>query len=120
MPSKHDAEEWDREAAYHYVRRMIVAHQAKERPTDAPVAERLTVRKCCCDSGPLSVERFETALAALDEQAVIALGETYAGRYDTRELATAAIEWVATRNEVDKAFVGAVNALEVEEGADDE
>ena len=110
-------EEWDREAAYHYVRRMIVAHQAKERPTDAPVAERLTVRKCCCDTGPLSVERFETALAALEEQGVIALGDEYLGRYATRELATAAIEWVATRNEVDKQFVGAVNALEFEEGS---
>ena len=114
MPSKHDADAWDREAAYHYVRRMIVAHQAKERPTDAPVAERLTVRKCCCDSGPLSVDRFETALAALDEQAAIALGEEFVGRYDTRELATAAIEWVAGRDAVDKQFVGAVNGLEVE------
>ena len=119
MPSKHDAEEWDREAAYHYVRRMVINHQAKERPTDAPVAERLTVRKCCCDSGPLSVERYETALAALDEQAAIALGETYVGRYDTREMATDAIEWVAGRDEVDKAFVGAVNGLTFEEGSEE-
>ena len=29
--SADNAEAWDREAAYHYVRRMIVAHQAKER-----------------------------------------------------------------------------------------
>ena len=72
MPSKHDADAWDRQAAYHYVRRMIVAHQAKERPTDALVAERLTIRKCCCDSGPLSVERYETALAALEEPNVLA------------------------------------------------
>ena len=114
MPSKHDAEEWDREAAYHFVRRMVINHQAKERPTDAPVAERLTVRKCCCDSGPLSVDRYETALAALDEQAAIALGEEFVGRYDTRELATAAIEWVAGREAVDKQFVGAVNGLEVD------
>ena len=119
MPSEHDADAWDREAAYHYVRRMIVAHQAKERPTDAPVAERLTVRKCCCDSGPLSVERFETALAALEEQGVIALGDEYLGRFATRELATAAIEWVAGRDEVDKAFVGAVNGLTFEEGSEE-
>ena len=112
--SADNAGEWDREAAYHYVKRMIVAHQAKERPTDAPVAERLTVRKCCCDSGPLSVDRYETALAALDEQGVIALGEEFVGRYDTRELATAAIEWVAGREAVDKQFVGAVNGLEVD------
>ena len=117
--SADNAGEWDREAAYHYVKRMIVAHQAKERPTDAPVAERLTVRKCCCDTGPLSVERFETALAALDEQAAIALGEEFVGRYDTRELATAAIEWVAGREAVDKQFVGAVNALTFEEGSDE-
>ena len=112
--SADNADEWNREAAYHYVRRMIVAHQAKERPTDAPVAERLTVRKCCCDTGPLSVERYETALAALDEQNVLALGETYVGHYATRKMATAAIEWVAGRDEVDKEFIGAVNALEVE------
>ena len=118
--SADNADAWDREAAYHYVRRMIVAHQAKERPTDAPVAERLTVRKCCCDTGPLSVDRFETALAALDEQAVIALGEEFVGRYDTRELATAAIEWVASRDAVDKQFVGAVNGLEFEERSGDE
>ena len=115
--STDDADAWDREAAYHYVRRMIVAHQAKERPTDAPVAERLTIRKCCCDSGPLSVERFEMALAALEEQGVIALGDEYLGRFATREMATDAIEWVAGRDEVDKAFVGAVNALEFEEGS---
>ena len=115
--STDDAEEWDREAAYHYVRRMVINHQAKERPRDAPVAERLTIRKCCCDSGPLSVERYETALAALDEQGVIALGDEYLGRFATREMATDAIEWVATRKEVDKAFVGAVNALEFEQGS---
>ena len=118
--STDDADAWDREAAYHYVKRMIVAHQAKERPTDAPVAERLTVRKCCCDSGPLSVERFETALAALDEQGVIALGDEYLGRYATREMATDAIEWVASRDAVDKQFVGAVNGLEFEEGSGDD
>ena len=115
--SADDAEEWDREAAYHYVRRMVINHQAKERPTDAPVAERLTVRKRCCDAGPLSVDRFETALAALEEQGVIAVGDEYLGRYATREMATDAIEWVATRKEVDKAFIGAVNALEFEEGS---
>ena len=115
--SADNADAWDREAAYHYVRRMIVAHQAKERPTDAPVAERLTVRRRCCDTGPLSVDRFETALAALDEQGAIALGDEYVGRYATREMGTDAIEWVATRKEVDKAFIGAVNALEFEEGS---
>ena len=118
--SADDADPWDAEASYHYTRRMIVAHQAKERPRDAPVAERLTVRRRCCDSGPLSVERFETALAALDEQAVIALGDEYVGRFATREMATDAIEWVATRKEVDKAFVGAVNALTFEEGSGDD
>ena len=118
--SADNAEEWDREAAYHYVKRMIVAHQAKERPTDAPVAERLTVRKCCCDSGPLSVGRYETALAALGEQGVIALGDEFVGHYATRKMATAAIEWVAGRDEVDKAFVGAVNGLEFEEGSGDD
>ena len=117
--STDDADAWDREAAYHYVRRMIVAHQAKERPTDAPVAERLTIRKCCCDSGPLSVDRFETALAALEEQNVLAVGDEYLGRFATREMATDAVEWVAGRDEVDKQFVGAVNALEVEEGSEE-
>ena len=112
--SADDADAWDREAAYHYVKRMILNHQAKERPTDAPVAERETIRRRCCDSGPLSVERFETALAALDEQGVIALGDEYLGRFATREMATDAIEWVATRKEVDKDFIGAVNALEVD------
>ena len=120
MPSKHDADAWDREAAYHYVRRMVINHQAKERPTDAPVAERLTVRRRCCDTGPLSVERYETALAALDEQAAIALGNEYVGRFESREMGTDAIEWVAGRDEVDKAFIGAVNALEFEEGSGDE
>ena len=115
--SADNAEEWDREAAYHYVKRMILNHQAKERPTDAPVAEEATVRRRCCDAGPLSVERFETALAALDEQAVIALGDEYVGRFATREMATDAIEWVAGRDAVDKAFIGAVNALEFEEGS---
>ena len=115
--STDDADAWDREAAYHYVRRMIVAHQAKERPRDAPVAEETTIRRCCCDSGPLSVERYETALAALEEQGVLAAGDEYLGRYDTREMATDAIEWVAGRDAVDKAFIGAVNALEVEEGS---
>ena len=112
--STDDAEEWDREAAYHYVKRMILSHQAKERPTDAPVAEEVTVRRRCCDTGPLSVERYETALAALEEQGVLAVGDEYLGRYATREMATDAIEWVAGRDEVDKAFIGAVNALEVE------
>ena len=112
--SADDAEEWDREAAYHYVKRMILNHQAKERPTDAPVAERETIRRRCCDAGPLSVERFETAVEMLADHDEIALGETYVGHYATRAMATAAIEWVAGRDEVDKDFIGAVNALEVE------
>ena len=115
-----DADPWDAEASYHYTRRMIVGHQAKERPRDAPVAERDTIRRRCCDTGPLSVERYETALAALDEQGAIALGDEYVGRYDTREMATDAIEWVAGRDAVDKAFIGAVNALDFEEGSGDE
>ena len=117
--STDDADAWDREAAYHYVKSMIVAHQAKERPRDAPVAERDTIRRRCCDSGPLSVERYETALAALDEQGVIALGDEYLGRFATREMATDAIEWVAGRGEVDKDFIGAVNALDFEEGSEE-
>ena len=112
--STDDGEVWDAEAAYHYVRRMIVAHQAKERPTDAAVAEEATVRRRCCDTGPLSVERYETALAALEEQGVLAVGDEFLGRFESREMATAAIEWVAGRDEVDKEFIGAVNALEVE------
>ena len=116
--STDDADAWDREAAYHYVRRMIVAHQAKERPRDAPVAERDTIRRRCCDSGPLSVDRYETALAALEEQNALAVGEEYLGRYATREMATDAIEWVAGRDEVDKDFIGAVNALAFEEGSE--
>ena len=112
--STDDADAWDREAAYHYVKRMIVAHQAKERPRDAPVAERDTIRGRCCDSGPLSVERYETALAALEEQNVLAVGDEYLGRYATREMATDAIEWVIERDDVDQAFVAAVNALDFE------
>ena len=113
-----DAEvgEWDSEAAYHYVRQMVVALQAAERPTDAPVAELGMVRRRCCDTGPLSVDRYETALAALDEQQAIARGERWVGRYPTREMATDAIEWVADRDAVDKAFIGAVNGLSFGEG----
>ena len=118
--SADNAEEWDREAAYHYVRRMIVAHQAKERPRDAPVAERDTIRRRCCDTGPLSVDRFETAVEMLADHDEIALGDEFVGHYATRELATAAIECVAGRDEVDKEFIGAVNGLEVEEGSADE
>ena len=116
MSTDNDADAWNREAAYHYVRRMVINHQAKERPTDAPVAEEVTVRRRCCDTGPLSVDRYETALAALEEQGVLAVGDEYLGRYDSREMATAAIEWVIDREDVDQAFVAAVNGLAFEEG----
>ena len=116
--SADDADPWDAEASYHYTRRMIVGHQAKERPRNAPVAERATIRRRCCDTGPLSVERYETAVEMLADHDEIALGDEYVGHYATRELATAAIEWVAGRDEVDKDFIGAVNALEVEEGSE--
>ena len=102
--------EHDRESAYEYVRGMIVAIQGHNRPA-APVAERAVVRRRCCDSGSLAVDAYETALAALDEHDVIARGDRYVGHYPTRDLATAAIEYVADQPEPDKRFIGAVNAL---------
>lgn len=102
--------EYDSEHAYAFVRRLVVAIQGHERPA-APVAERAVVRRRCCDSGPLAVDAYETALAALDEHDVIARGDRYVGHYPTREMATAAIEWVAARDDPDKRFIGAVNAL---------
>ena len=102
--------EHDREAAHEYVRGMIVAIQGHERPA-APVAERRLLRRRCCDSGSLAVDAYETALAALDEHDVIARGDRYVGHYPTRDLATAAIEYVADQPEPDKRFIGATNAL---------
>jgi hypothetical protein len=91
----------------------MLAHQGKERPTTAPVARLSHLRVNLCASGSLSPERFETALAALAEHDAVARGDEYIGRYTSRKTATAAIEYVAGREDVDRRFVAAVNGLEV-------
>lgn len=114
------AAEWDRKQVYEYVKSSVVAHQGKESPP-APVADRRRLRGRCCDTGPLSVGRYETALNALAERPTVARGTDYVGVYPSPQMAREAVAWVAETPAPDTDFIGDANQVldRLSEGDDD-
>jgi len=104
------AADWDRKQVYEFLKSSVVAHQGKESPP-APVADRRRLRGRCCDTGPLSVDRYETALNALAERPTVARGEHYVGVYPSPQMAREAVAWVAETPAPDTDFIGSANQV---------
>jgi hypothetical protein len=102
---------WDGRKAYERVRSCVAAHQGKENPNTVLCADERLVRKALCDTGSMPIDRYRQAVEKLHSDGLVAYGTRWIALPADERMAREAIEWVVNRDEVDKQFVGSMNAL---------
>jgi hypothetical protein len=102
---------WDGRKAYEQTKQRVVAHQAKENPNTVLLADERNVRKSLCDTGSMPIDRYRQAVENLHEDGQVAYGARWIAYPPDEQAARDAIAWVVDRDEVDKEFVGSMNAL---------